>query len=223
MDKTWQNYLAEGIGTFIFVFAAAGSVLANAQSGGSLGVVGVALAHGLALAAVIYTLWHISGAHLNPAVTISLWATKHIKTMAAIGYIVAQLVGGVVAALVLKIVFADVSPQFYLGDTMLATGVSPAMGIFVEALFTFFLVWTVYGAAVSKSAAQNFGGLAIGFVLAMSLMVGGHFTMMSLNPARSFGPALVSAHWANHYVYWIGPILGGLVAGLVYHFGFEKK
>lgn len=223
MQDTWQKYVAEALGTFVFVFIAAGSVLANWQTGGTLGAVGVALAHGVALAAMIYALWHISGAHLNPAVTVALWATGHVKTLVGIGYIVAQLVGSVIAALFLKVVFAGMSPQYYLGDTVLGQGVTPGMGILVEALFTFFLVWTFFGTVVDKRHSSGFGGLMVGLILTSAVMVSGHFTMSALNPARSFGPALVASHWTNHFVYWVGPIVGALCAAFLYHFGFIKK
>lgn len=224
MQDSWQKYVAEAFATFAFVFIAAGSVLANWQTGGSLGTLGVALAHGLALTAMIYAVWHISGAHLNPAVTVALWATGHIKTLTGIGYILAQLVGSVVAALFLKVVFVGVSPQYYLGDTTLGMGISPGMGILVEALLTFFLVWTVFGTIVDKrTSSAGLGGLCVGMIMALGIMVGGHLTMGALNPARSFGPALVSSHWADHYVYWVGPIVGALIASFVYHFGFMKK
>lgn len=223
MQDSWQKYLAEAFATFAFVFVAAGSVLANWQTAGSLGTVGVALAHGLILAAMVYGAWHLSGAHLNPAVTVALWATGHVKTLAAVGYVIAQLVGSVIAALFLKVIFTGVSPQYYLGDTMLLPGVTPGTGILVEALLTFFLVWTVFATLVDKRATPGFGGLCVGLVMAVGVMVGGSYTMGALNPARSFGPALVSSHWATHYVYWVGPIIGGLVAGFVYHFGFLKR
>lgn len=223
MQDTWQKYVAEAFATFAFVFVAAGSVLANWQTGGGLGTVGVALAHGAVITAMLYAVWHLSGAYLNPAVVVALWATGHLKTLVSVGYIIAQLAGSVVAALFLKIIFTGVSPQFYLGDTMLGTGITPGMGILIEALLTFFLVWTVFGTMVDKKASPGFGPLAVGLVVTFAVMVGGSFTMSALNPARSFGPALVSSHWVNHYVYWVGPILGSLVAGLVYHFGFMKR
>lgn len=223
MQDNWQKYLAEAFATFAFVFVAAGSVLANLQTGGGLGPLGVALSHGLMLAAMMYAIWHISGAHVNPAVTIALWATGHVKTLTGLAYIIAQLVGSVVAALFLKVIFSGLSPQYYLGDTMLGANVTPGMAILVEAILTFFLVWTVFATVVDKRASPGFGALAVGFVLVVGVMLGGSFTMGALNPARSFGPALVSSHWINHYVYWVGPIIGALVAGFVYHFGFLKK
>lgn len=223
MQDSWQKYIAEAFGTFVLVFVAAGALMANWQTGGSLGTVGVAMAAGATFAAMIYATSHISGGHLNPAITIALWATGHIKTLVGLGYILAQLIGSVVAALFLKIIFTGISPQYYLGDTALAAGVTPGVAILVEALLTFILVWTVFGTLVDKKAVPGFGGLLVGAMLAIGIMVAGGITMGALNPARSFGPALVSSHWATHYVYWVGPVIGGLVAGFIYHFGFIKR
>lgn len=223
MQESWQKYVAEAFSTFIFVLVAAGGVLVNAQTAGSLGTVGQALAQGLVLAALIFGAWHLSGAHINPAVTVALWATGHVKTLVAIGYVVSQLVGAVVAALFLKVVFVGVSPQYYLGSPMLLLSTTPGMGILVEALVTFILVWTVFSTLVDKRASQGFGALAVGFAFAVGIMLSTHLTMGALNPARAFGPALVSSYWMNHYVYWVGPLIGGLVAGFIYHFGFMKK
>lgn len=223
MNETWQKYLAEGLGTFVLVFVAAGSVLTNYLGGGSLGIVGVALATGFALAAMIYATSHISGGHLNPAVTVAMWATGETKSMTAVMYIVAQLVGAVVAALLIQVIYTTVSPQFYLGDAMLGNGITWQMGILVEALLTFFLVWTIFATIVDKRATPGFGGLMAGLVLAIGIMIGANFTGGALNPARSFGPALVSSHWEFHYVYWVGPLLGGLVAGLSHHYLLRKK
>lgn len=222
--ENWNKYLAEAVASFALVFVAAGVVLANAQTGGSLQTLGIALATGLTLAAVMYGSMHISGAHVNPAVTIALWATGHTKFMQAVGYVISQLIGAVVAGLFLKAIFGGVvSPQYFLGDTTLAAGVTPGMGILVEAILTFFLVWTVFATIVDKKATPGFGALMVGFILAVGIMFAGGITMGALNPARSFGPALITSHWAGHYVYWVGPIVGGLVAGFVYHFGILKK
>lgn len=223
MKESFQKYAAEAIGTFIFIFCATAAALANWQTGGILGTVGVALASGFALTAMIYALWHVSGAHLNPAVTVALFATGHIRAASALGYIVAQLIGGAAAALLLKVIYSGVSAQFHLGATVLGSGVTPSMGILIEAVFTFFLVWTIFGAVVDKKATHPFGGLVVGFVLAIATMIGGHLTMASLNPARSFGPALISSHWEAHYVYWVGPIIGALAAALIYQYGFIKN
>ncbi|MBP9718803.1 aquaporin [Candidatus Gracilibacteria bacterium] len=223
MNETWQRYLAEMLGTFVLVFVAAGSVLTNYLGGGSLGTVGVALATGFTLAAMVYATWYISGAHLNPAVTVAMWATGQTKLVPAVMYIVSQLVGAVVAALFIKVIYTTVSPQFFLGDAMLGNGVTPGMGILIEALLTFFLVWTFFATIMDKRAAPGFGALALGLVLAVGIMIGGNFTMGALNPARSFGPALLSSHWENHYVFWVGPVLGALVAGFSHHYLLRKR
>ena len=217
-----NKYLVEGIGTFIFVIMAAGSVLANAQTNGQLGLVGVALAHALALTAVIYAVGHISGAHLNPAITVAQTITGHIQPLVALGYIFAQLLGAVAAAVLLKFMFAGVSAQVYLGDTQLNPGVTPLVGVIVETVFTFILTWVVYGAGLAKKATHGFGPLSIGMTLGAAVLVAGNLTMASLNPARSFGPAFISMHWTNHFVYWIGPMLGAIISGVLYHFVVEK-
>ncbi|PJC36996.1 aquaporin [Candidatus Peregrinibacteria bacterium CG_4_9_14_0_2_um_filter_53_11] len=223
MKNSWKEYLSEFLGTFGLVFIISSSVLSNWQTGGSLSAVGIALAHGLVLSAMLYAFWHTSGAQLNPAVTVAAWATGHIKAVTALGYILAQLAGAVVASAFVKVIFSGVSPQFFLGDTLLGTGVTPGMGILIEALLTFFLVLTIFATLFDKRATPGFGGLAVGMVLTVDVLIGGHLTMSGLNPARSFGPALLSSHWESHYVYWIGPMVGALVAGLLYHHVLEKK
>lgn len=223
MHDTWRKYVAEGIGTFVFIFVAIGATMANWQSGGALGTVGVAMASGLTLAAMIYALYHVSGAHLNPAITIAMWATGHIKTVMAVGYIVAQLVGSVVAAIFVKILFGTMAPQYFLGDVALGINVSPGLAIVTEAVLAFFLVWIFFGTLVDKKTTPGFGGLAVGFALITSIIVAGNLTMGALNPARSFGPALLTSHWATHYVYWVGPVVGALIAGFIYNYIFIKK
>lgn len=222
MQENWQKYLAEAFATFGFVFVGAGAVLANSVSGG-LGPVGVALAHGLALMTMIYVTLHLSGAHINPAVTVALWATGHVKTGVALGYVISQLVGATVGALFLKLTFTTASPSLYFGAPLLGLNVTPGTAILVEALLTFLLVWAVFGVIVDKRGDMGHAsGLAVGLVLTFAYLVGSALTGAALNPARSFGPALVSSFWTNHYVYWVGPLLGALVAGFVYHFGFLK-
>lgn len=222
MNENWHKYVAEAFATFGFVFLSAGAVLANGFTGG-LGVIGVALASGLALLAMIYASRHHSGAHLNPAVTVALWATGHIKTAVGVGYVISQLVGSVVAALFLKIAFSTASPALHLGNVALGVGVTPGVAILVEAVLTFFLVYTYYATVVDKRESGSHAGLALGLLLAAAILVGWNVTGAALNPARAFGPALVSGDWTVHYTYWVGPLIGGLVAGFSYHFGFMKK
>lgn len=219
----WQKFISEAVATFALVFVGAGAVLANEVSGDGFGFLGVALAHGLVLLAMTYAVYHLSGAHINPAVTIALWATGKVKTGVGFGYIVAQLVGSVVAALLLKVVFPGIAMEGFLGDTSLAPGVTPGAGILVEAILTFFLVFAVFGTIVDKRGSAHHAGLVLGATLALGNLLGGPLTGGALNPARSFGPAFLSNHWMLHYVYWVGPVLGGLVAAFVYYFSFLGK
>lgn len=223
MQESWQKYLAEGLATFAFVFVLAGATLVQGVTG-TLGVPGVALAGGLALLAMVYATGHHSGAHLNPAVTVALWATGHVKTTIGVGYIISQLVGGVVAALFLRVVYASASPSLQLGNVWLGSGITPGVGIFTEAVLTFVLVYTYFALVVDKKNDHGMGhaGLALGLVFAAAVMVGATVTGGALNPARVFGPALVSGSWNLHYVYWVGPLIGSLVAAFVYHFGYLK-
>lgn len=199
---------AEFVGTFALIFIGAG-----AGAIGVGGVVGVALAHGLVLLVVAAAYGPISGAHINPAVTIALWAGRQIKAADAVGYIVVQLLGGIVAAFVLRFVLGG--PSSGLGATVLASGVSPAQGLVVEAVLTFFLVNTIYNTAVSEKAG-NLAPVAIGLTLAFSILMGGPLTGGSLNPARTIGPAVATGNYSDLWVYLAGPVLGGLVAAWLY-------
>ena len=217
MNRPWfKPFLAEAIGTFGLIFFGAGSIVMNAYTDGGVGLVGIALAHGVVLAVVITATAHISGGHINPAVTIGVWIGRKIDTRMAMIYIVAQLLGATVAAAFLAGLYPTAAVDAAsLGTPMLADGISVSTGIMVEAILTFFLVFTVFGTAVD-SRAPNLGGWAIGLVLVFAILAGGPLTGASLNPARTFGPALVAGHWAGHIVYWIGPILGGVLAAGIY-------
>lgn len=204
--------VAEAIGTFALIFVGAGSILANFLSGDALGITGIALAHGLTLMCMIYAVGHISGGHINPAVTLALWIARKIDGKQAALYVVAQLFGAALAGYALRYFFPDGMTLFYLGTPTLGGNIGFAQGIFAEALMTFFLVFTIFGVAVDKRAASGFHGLAIGLVLAACILVGGVLTGASLNPARAFGPALASGFWDHHAVYWIGPLIGAVFA-----------
>jgi len=217
MNRPWfQPFLAEAIGTFALIFFGAGSIIMDAYTGGGVGLVGIAFAHGVALAVVITSTAHISGGHINPAVTIGVWIGRKIETRMALIYIAGQLLGAVVAAAFLVGLYpAAAVDAASLGTPMLANDVTIGTGIMIEAVLTFFLVFAVFGTAVD-SRAPNLGGWAIGLVLVFAILAGGPLTGASLNPARTFGPALVGGYWAGHMVYWVGPILGGIVAAGVY-------
>ena len=198
---------AEFIGTFALVFIGAG-----AAALGAVGVVGVALAHGLILMALVYAFASLSGAHVNPAVTFGLWLRSEIELQEAAYYWVVQLLGGALAGFALLFVLGG--PTNDLGATVLAEGVSPLRGAVLEAILTFFLVTSVLRSAVRGEAGKAVGA-AIGLTLAASILVGGPLTGASLNPARTVGPALAAAQFADIWVYFVGPLAGGALAALL--------
>jgi MIP family channel proteins len=220
---TTRKLISEFVGTFALVFIGAGSVSTNYISNGALGLVGISTAFGLVVMAMIYATGHISGTHINPAVTIALVATKKMDAKDAVPYILSQLAGAAVAGLTLGVIYPTAIASVHLGTTGLGANVGFGTGVLVEAILTFLLVFTIFGAAVDKRAPPGFAGFAIGMVVLFDILVGGPLTGASMNPARTFGPALASGYWANHLVYWIGPIIGGVVAALLYEGVFAEK
>ena len=227
MYTTSQKLVAEFLGTFALVFFGAGAVCTERflQGNGS-GPLGAALASGLAIAVMSVAFGHISGAHFNPAVTIGFWITKRMSTVEVLGYWIAQMLGGIVAAFCLKaIVPREDAWQPVLGGTPdLVRDFTrlPAMGL--EALITFFLV-LVYFATTSEDNidSRSLSSFAVGLVYTMGILVAAPFTGAALNPARAFGPALASTHWSNQGVYWVGPLAGGFLAGLIYDALYARK
>lgn len=206
--KNLPALVAEFIGTFTLIFV---GVFSIHNANGDLLL--VALAHGLAIAVMVSAFGHISGGHLNPAVTIGAWAGGKIKLGDALAYIVSQLLGGVVAAYaVLALIGKE---AVFNGTPNLAPGFGTGAGIALEAILTFFLVIVVFGTGIDGRG-PKIGGLAIGLTVGLDIMAGGPLTGAAMNTARTFGPAVASGQWANHAVYWIGPLLGGALAGLVY-------
>ena len=225
-----QKLVAEFVGTFALIFFGAGSICAdqflrtssNGQIG--LGLLGIALAHGLAIGIMVTSLGHISGGHFNPAITIGFWVTRKLSTFDTVAYWIAQLAGGVAAAYLLRRLPVDVWGPVQLGTPDLASGISRTNGMIFEAIMTFFLVFVVFATAVDERGAFNkIAGFAIGLSITMGALFGGPFTGAALNPARAFGPALAANHWTNHGVYWIGPLAGGIVAGWLYDTLFLGK
>jgi aquaporin Z len=216
------SLVAELIGTFALIFVGAGSVALSSH------LVGIALAHGLVVLGFAYAYGHISGTHINPAVTLGVWAAGKIDAMRAVAYIVVQFAGGILGALALRWVLGGTTTG--LGATRLAQNldlhgtpytVTPAVGLFVEAVLTFFLVNAVMNAGISGKATIP-GGLAIGLTLTFCILMGGPLTGASLNPARTLGPALAAGIYDDLWVYFVGPVAGGVVAGLLYK-GFLGK
>ncbi len=225
MENAWQKALAEFVAAFALIFIGAGAVVVAAGGGGgSAGLVGVALAHGLVLAVMVSVIGHISGGHVNPAVTIGAWVTGQIKTGLAGVYILAQLAGGTAGALVLRLALPKaIWDPATLGAPTVShrLGITNAEAVVIEAVLTFFLVFVVYGTAIDERGAfSKIAGLPIGLVLTFDILAGGPFTGAAMNPARAFGPMLVAGHWTDWWVYWIGPIGGGIIAAAVYWFGF---
>lgn len=212
MDKALKPCVAEAIGTFALCFIGAGSICINA------GLVGIALAHGCVLAVMISALGHISGGHFNPAVTLGALVGDKIKLPMAGAYVAAQLAGAVAAGLLLVQIFPESAwKPVNLGTPGLGQGVTMGTGILVEIVLTFFLVLVVYGTGIDdRGTWKAIGGFGIGFTVLCDILMGGPLTGASMNPARTFGPALAAGYWDNHIVYWIGPLLGGALAGLVY-------
>ena len=204
-----KNLVAEFIGTFALIFIGAGALAI-----GSANLVGVALAHGLVIVAFAYAYGHISGTHINPAVTLGLLIAGEIEFVAAIGYWVVQFLGGILGAVVLNAVLPNPGD---LGVTILAESVTPVQGLVVEIVLTFFLVNTIFNTAVSGKAG-NFAGLAIGLTLVLCILMGGPLTRASLNPARTLGPAIFSTdpQWGNMWLYFVGPCVGATLAALLY-------
>lgn len=207
--------LAEFLGTFIFVFAGIGAVGAftfvNGISGVQLLLIG--LAHGLALMAAIAAVGRISGGHINPAVTIGALITGNIGLVRAAMYIVAQLAGAVLASLALE---SLAYPADNLGVHTIAGNVGVGNGFTIEVILTFFLVLAVFATAIDKRGNALLAPLVIGTVVVIGHFVAIPLTGPSMNPARSFGPALVHGAWADQWVYWAGPITGALVAAIGY-------
>lgn len=218
MERGWLGKsTAEFIGTFGLIFFGAGSIVVNQHLGADgYGLIGIAGVHAIILAIVVSATMNISGGHINPAVTIGAFLTRKIGPKLAGAYIVAQLAGGLLgAAFVKSLLPAAAGTATSYGATLVADGVGPLTATTLELVLTFFLVFTVFGTGISDKA-PNVGGFAIGLCLFFDAMVGGPFTGASMNPARSFGPALIAGEWAMHWVYWVGPLLGGALAAAVY-------
>jgi len=218
----WKALMAEGLGTFGVVLVAAGACAVNDYTMGGIGATGVAVSYGLALAVLTYVTAHLSGAHLNPAITVSQWITGKMKGGSAVYYVLAQLLGASVAATALWLIL-PVSPfTATLGAPSLGEGIGFMQAILGEALFTFIVAFTVFGVVLDKRGLTPLSGFAIGLSVTAGALVLGPLTGGALNPALAFGPALVSGKFADHLVYWAGPILGAAVAGLVYDSAFLK-
>lgn len=220
----WKAAIAEFLGPFALVVAGVGAIIStqNLNDGGNL--VAVALAHGLAIGLMIAALGHVSGGHFNPAVSISMLATGEIGVTRAVAYVVAQLLGGVAGAGILTLVFPALgaigrnNPGVNLGVPALGPDVTITGGLIMEAVMTFFLVLVIFGTAVDTRGAKAIAPLAIGLTITMDILTGGRITGAAMNPARAFGPEVVQQDFTNWWIYWVGPIVGGLIAAFGYKY-----
>ena len=220
MDRrNWGPLTAEAVGTFLFLFVGVGAVVLNdfpSAGDGNHGLVQVALASGLVLGVLVSALGPVSGAHLNPAVTLGVWVAGRITAAKAATYVIAQLVGALIAGLALRAVFSeDAWGPSFIGTPALGPDVSVATGIAVEAVLTAVLLFAVFGSAIDPRA-PKIGGLTIGLAVAADTLMGGPLTGAAMNPARWFGPAVASGHLDNWYVWIVGPLLGAAVAAAIY-------
>ena len=225
-----RAYLAEAIATYGLVFFGPLSViLAIASFGEELttqSVLFISLGHGGAIALMVYTFGHVSGAHINPAVTIPMMITRKIGIADGIGYIISQLIGAVAAAATLKAILPELGAKVNFatqgGPSELINN-SIGSGFAIEAILTFFLVTVIFMTAVHKKASPGWHGFTIGGMVFLIHLIAVPLTGASVNPARTFGPALISGFWEFHWLYWAAPILGGIIAGLIMNYVFVNK
>ena len=203
---------AEGIGAFALVFAGCGAIVANAEYGGELGTVGVALVFGLVIMAMVYATGHLSGAHLNPAVTLAFALTRHFPRREAVAYISAQILGAIVAAGLLLAVWP--SEPAALGTTLPSVGTGGALAY--EVVLTAFLMFVIMAVATDTRAIGAAAAIAIGGTVGLDALFGGPVTGASMNPARSFGPALAAGQWHDFWIYVAGPVAGAALGALAY-------
>ncbi len=222
-SSSWRAELAEAVGTFALIFIGAGAVIADQLTGGRVGITGIALAHGLAIATLVSATGHLSGGHLNPAVTAGFVAARRLTVRQGARYVLAQLAGASVGALLLTASFPEAARQAaHLGTPALARGITSGVGVVIEAILTFLLVFVIFGVAVDARGPRTIAPLMIGLVIAMDILAAGALTGGAMNPARAFGPALFSGFWRNQLVYWAGPLLGGVLAAWVYESALSR-
>lgn len=219
MPSLARRLMAEALGTFSFVFIGAAVVVVNGGFPNSgIGLLGIAWAHAVALSVMISATMMISGGHLNPAVTIGLLVARRIDLASAAAYIVTQLAAAGLAALLVQWLLPIAAVRSaLLGVPVIASSVTLEQAIGIELVLTFFLMSAVFGTAVSPDA-PRVAGFGIGLVLLFDILVGGPLTGAAMNPARAFGPALVSGQWLGHVVYWVGPIAGAILAALLWQY-----
>ena len=222
MRNALRHFVAEFVGIFALVFIGGGAIAMTRYTNGGAGLLEVALAHGIALAVMVSATMRVSG-HLNPAVTLGFLATRRIELYMAGVYLLAQVFGAVLAGYALRgLLPGDVFDAVRGGGQQIALDVSFVQAFFLEFIATFFLVFVVFGTAVDPQS-PKIGGLAIGLTIAADILAIGPLTGGSMNPARSFGPAVASGVFEGQLVYWLGPIAGGVAAAFLYDLLFLPR
>lgn len=219
--------IAEFIGTFALIFIGISSIATNnitiTGTGMPVDLLAIAFAHGLTIAVMVSATATISGGHLNPAVTFGAFLTGKMDQKNAIGYMISQCLAGIFAASLVKLVIPLQTLQTVgMGTPSLGKNITPFMGLVMEFIMTFFLVFVIFGTAIDKRA-PKLGGLFIGLTVALDILAGGAITGAAMNPARYLGPALMGGGLDNFWLYWVGPLAGGAVAALLYHHLLEEK
>lgn len=212
MRSDKSTLLAEAIGTFCLVFAGTGAVVVDQVTCGRVTNLGISLVFGLVVLAMIYAIGHISGAHMNPAVTLGFYSAGRHERSAVLPYIAAQLAGALAASAALSLIFSGQPTD--LGVTLPAG--AAAQAFVLEVILSFMLMFTIMGVATDDRAEGTMAGIAIGAVVTFEAAFGGPISGASMNPARSFAPALVSRNFAHHWIYWIAPILGTFLGAKAY-------
>jgi MIP family channel proteins len=219
MIRLPHRALAEAIGTFFLCFAGVAAICVTAlPNAPTSGLIGIAMAHGLALAIAISALGKVSGGHFNPAVSVTMAVTRQMSWWDCLAYVISQLAGAAVAGFAVKATF-PAAAYSAAGGGVPVPNVPVVPAIVLEAIATFFLLIAIFGTAVDVKA-PSIGGFGIGLTVAFDILAIGPLTGASMNPARTFGPGLAAGIWTGHLVYWIGPILGGVIAGVVYSLCF---
>ena len=225
-----RNWFAEAIATYALVFFGPLSIILSVVAFGDglsiESIIMISLGHGAVIGLMVYAFGHISGAHINPAVTIPMMITKKISVQDGIGYIIFQLLGAIIAALSLKAILPELGAKVNFGtqggpSELLNSSI--IAGVTVEIILTFFLVTVIFLTAVHKKAPAGIHGISIGGMVFLLHLVGVPLTGASMNPARTFGPALVSGFWELHWLYWVAPIIGGIIAGVIMNYVFVNK
>ena len=210
-----RKLVCEAIGAFTLSFIGVGAIVFGATAGG---LTSIALAHGFVIAVMVCAVGQISGGHFNPAVSFGFWVTKRMPGNEAAAYMLAQIAGAFVAALILRATLPKGVPNIDPGLTTLAPGVGIGTGLVVEFVLTFFLVWVIFGVAVDpRGSFAALAGIPIGLTIALDIMMGGPLTGASMNPSRTLGPDLAAGVFTDFWIYLIACPLGGAAAALLYH------